>query len=415
MSDGSFDPLSKSSDPSPGLGWDQATQEVWKLTPGTWLGFGAIGKGCALDHVRGMIELAGFENYLLSAGGIQHRFVGARGAQHPLEVGMELEKGSPRAEVSGLLSADDSGKKIALGVSGTHEKGQHLIGARANLKSALIGLPSAADADALSTALFVSGWDESKTFFGGLPIAPAAGWIDETETPHWNGVFQNLWDSVKSLALFLMVALPLLALQAQSALCDEAVDLGGLSGGSKDFTPYVFDRNSAWILLPVFCFLVVLSHLIKTKPSRARKTLMKKDLTSKLTVFAAVTLTCMHIEMARASELEPMGKAIASILGTTKAFKKVLNDGNSNVDVYYSKGANGKAEKVVFIEKGLYLSDCTHAWAIGLNAATNKVTEVRLLEMGCPTLNPPHLRPTWISIRARAQLTSPRSTRKFMS
>ena len=108
---------------------------------------------------------------------------------------------------------------------------------------------------------------------------------------------------------------------------------------------------------------------------------MKKNVTSTLLVAA---LTWMSVERVTAAEIEPMGKAIGSLLGTTKAFKKVLNDGNGNVDVFYDKGANGKATKVVFIEKGIYKPDCTHTWAIGLDVASNQITEVRPIEMACP-------------------------------
>jgi hypothetical protein len=201
--------------------------------------------------------------------------------------------------------------------------------------------------------------------------------VDREETQHWNGLFKNL---------FLNVLLGFFALGVKSAFCDESIDLGSLGDSAKSFTPYVFERSSAWILLPVCFSLLVLLHLKKTKPLRGRKKLMKTITPPKTLIIAL--LTWAVIENASAVEIEPMGKAVGTLLGTTKAFKKTLNDGTSNVDVYYSKGADGKAAKVVFIEKGLYPPSCTHTWAIGMDAATGTVTEVRPLEMACPHAYP---------------------------
>jgi thiamine biosynthesis lipoprotein ApbE len=61
------------------------------------------------------------------------------------------------------------------------------------LRSALVAHPSATWADALSTALFVSGWEDSMKRFEALAPAPALAVIDESGTPRWNGLFQNLW------------------------------------------------------------------------------------------------------------------------------------------------------------------------------------------------------------------------------
>ena len=52
QSGNAFDPLAKSTGSAPALEWDATTREVWKKTEGTWLGFGAIGKGFALDRAR---------------------------------------------------------------------------------------------------------------------------------------------------------------------------------------------------------------------------------------------------------------------------------------------------------------------------------------------------------------------------
>lgn len=395
-SEGAFDPLSKSTTQSgeeAGISWDAVTRQVWKLTEGTRLGFGAIGKGYALDQVKSRIELAGFENYVLSAGGSSVVLSGQESPSNPWKWGWSWKKDEAGHDL-GIGFVHESGKKIALGISGTHEKGAHILDARnrndarnenaapMRLRSALIGTPSATDADALSTALFVSGWDQSKTFLSQLPLPPAAACIDHEEVPHWNGLFQHFW---KGLATCLALAISSKAFGAD----DGAIDLSTMGDAASSFTPYVFERSSLWVLLPIFTFLVVLSHLRKTKPIRKGqngKNLMKKHI--KLTSLVVAGITWLSVENVRAVEIEPAGKAVQALLGTPKAFQKQLKGPDGNVVTFYSKNAAGKADKIVFIQKGIYQPDCTHTWAVGLDVATNKVTSVRVIEMGCPHAYP---------------------------
>jgi hypothetical protein len=85
---------------------------------------------------------------------------------------------------------------------------------------------------------------------------------------------------------------------------------------------------------------------------------------------------------AYAVEVEPAGKAISTILQTTKAFKKTETVDGKPVSFFYSK--DGKAKELVFIEHGTYDLNCTHTWAIGMDPSTQSVTEVRVIEMFCP-------------------------------
>ena len=373
LTNGSFDPLAKSKDlpqDNLGLGWDPSSRQVWRLSEKSHLGFGAIGKGYAIDCVRKMIEEAGFEAYVLSAGGSSIALSGEEAPGSPWKWGWSWKK-NEAGENLGVSLVHQSGKKISLGVSGTHEKGEHLIdrrshAAQSTLKSAVIATSSTADADALSTALFLSGWENSKKYLERLPLAPAAAWIDAEETPHWNGIFSKLWPSFCFVFLFFQT----------NARADESVDLNSIAEPVHSFNPYIFDRNSYWILLPLFCFAAVILHLKKNKTVRERKKQMKRNASALL----VATLLWGSAEMAQAVELEPMGKAVAALLGTTKAFKKTLGD----TPVFYAKGPDGKATKVVFIQKGIYQPDCTHTWAISLDAATQTVSEVRPLEMSCP-------------------------------
>lgn len=92
--------------------------------------------------------------------------------------------------------------------------------------------------------------------------------------------------------------------------------------------------------------------------------------------------------IAFATEFEPLGKSVATALGTTKAFKKSFAFEGKPLDVFYAKGANGKATKYAFVQKGIYAPNCTHTWIVGVDAATGKVSQVRVVEMSCPHAYP---------------------------
>jgi hypothetical protein len=103
--------------------------------------------------------------------------------------------------------------------------------------------------------------------------------------------------------------------------------------------------------------------------------------------FTLTALTCLSLTAtlsAHATEFEPPAKAISELLNTTKAFKKSIDVGGKTVSFYYSKGGDGKMERVVFIEHGLWEPNCTHTWAIGINASTKKVLGIKPIEMACP-------------------------------
>jgi thiamine biosynthesis lipoprotein len=183
-----FQMLSKSVDDNPGIEWDE--DSVWKLTSGTHLGFGAIGKGFALDKVRTLLFQEGFSDFYLTAGGSSLILEGFAGQNEPWTFGWSWDS------VTGIPLAHRSGKTIAIGVSGLHEKGLHIRdtlkqrAARSAL-SALVATSSAALADAYSTALFVLGSEG----FAKIPDA-ALGLIDEDGIPHWNSAFRNLWGDI---------------------------------------------------------------------------------------------------------------------------------------------------------------------------------------------------------------------------
>jgi hypothetical protein len=84
------------------------------------------------------------------------------------------------------------------------------------------------------------------------------------------------------------------------------------------------------------------------------------------------------LETSWAGEIEPLKSALISMLGKVQ----VQHVGAGDMDYWFKKG--GKAPRVVFIEKNIYPPNCSHTWAIGIDATSGKVASVHPLEMGCP-------------------------------
>ncbi len=103
-------------------------------------------------------------------------------------------------------------------------------------------------------------------------------------------------------------------------------------------------------------------------------------------------LLTLALELSRmsayATQFEPLGQAVAASLGTKAAFKKSFAFEGSKLDVFYAKGAGGKATKFAFVQYGTYEPNCTHTWIVGVDAGTGKVDGVRVVEMSCPHAYP---------------------------
>lgn len=204
LTQGAFDCLAKSQIPSLDdrpIQFNSKTKQAWKTDPAGWLGLGAIGKGYALDRIRLLIEQEGFENYLLNAGGSSLILSGWAGQERPWIWGWSWKKDEQNNPL-GLILTHRSGKPIAIGVSGLHEKGNHLIDPRishlsrtapATLSTSLVATNSAMDADALSTAQFILGFEDMKIALQQLPLTAAAAVITLAEVPNWNREFQKNW------------------------------------------------------------------------------------------------------------------------------------------------------------------------------------------------------------------------------
>jgi thiamine biosynthesis lipoprotein ApbE len=255
--------------------WSRERGVAWRTTPDAWLSFAAIGKGYALDRVRGLIERNGFENYLLNAGGSSLVFSGFSAPGEPWSWAWSWKK-DEQGQDMGIEFSHFTGEKISIGVSGLHEKGQHLIDPRTGLKalacqSALVAHPSAGAADALSTAFFVSQgeWGTLERLLDS-PVPFATALIDSQGIPRWNGWFQRFWGALLLIISFGVSLGTISTARADSGAGDESVDLGSL--GVAKFNPYLFERHSWLAILPALGVALVLIHLIRVKRARLPST-----------------------------------------------------------------------------------------------------------------------------------------------
>ncbi len=159
------------------VGWrylqlDDATCSVRFLRPGLELNLGAIGKGYALDRAGDELARGGISDFLIHGGNSSVLARGERHAdatvwsialRHPLK---------PSVRLAEFVLRDQ-----ALGTSGSgtqffHHQGKrygHIIDPRSGwpaeqVLSATVIAPTAEQADALSTALYVMGLDAARAF-----------------------------------------------------------------------------------------------------------------------------------------------------------------------------------------------------------------------------------------------------------
>lgn len=104
------------------------------------------------------------------------------------------------------------------------------------------------------------------------------------------------------------------------------------------------------------------------------------------------TVAILVMELSRmsahAAEFEPLGKAVAAVLGTKSAYQMSIPVDGKVPKGFYAKDAGGKATKLAFVQNGVYEPNCTHTWVVGVDAVTGKVSEVRVVEMSCPHAYP---------------------------
>jgi thiamine biosynthesis lipoprotein len=154
---------------------NQSDRTIHFARPGMMLDFGAFGKGYAVDCAIEILRESGVESALLHGGTSTVFGLGSDANGKPWKVaitGAPREDGSPSEQILEVIEL----KSDALSVSAVWGKsfasqGQtfgHILDARTGRPSqraelAAINVPSAADSDALSTALLVEGPDGLKT------------------------------------------------------------------------------------------------------------------------------------------------------------------------------------------------------------------------------------------------------------
>jgi thiamine biosynthesis lipoprotein len=185
---------------SPAFGWDGEQCLAWRRGAGEKLSFAAISKGYALDLVRTQLAQEGFADFQLSAGGSNIILSGFSGPQQPWTWGWAWKK-DDAGDSLGIPLLHETGETIAIGIRGASEQGFDLLDPRtgqtvAGPQTALVALPRAAEADALSTALYVSGWTSGAQKLSESIQTPALAVIDAEGYPAWNGRFQKLWGKI---------------------------------------------------------------------------------------------------------------------------------------------------------------------------------------------------------------------------
>jgi FAD:protein FMN transferase len=246
----------------PAFGWDAEQGTAWRRGENEKLSFAAIGKGFALEMVRMQLAQEDFTDFHLSAGGSSLILSGFSAPQEPWTFGWAWKKDT-QGDWLGIPLLHESGETIAIGVSGICEQGFHVRDPRtgkpaSGTQTALVALPRAAEADALSTALFVSGWEQGCERLSAGSETPALAVIDHQGCPSWNGRFQKLWGKIATTCLTLWLPI--------QAFADDEVDLADL--GFSDFTPYTVTRDPLWIALPLLALVLVLVHLKNNRPEK---------------------------------------------------------------------------------------------------------------------------------------------------
>ncbi len=164
------------------------------------IGFGAVGKGYALDRVASLLDREGFTDYRLGAGGSSWVFRGFRADDQPWGIAWAWSRDAD-GDWAGHAYRLPGGRPIAIGVSGTVEKGQHFLWEGAPLRmtilSAFCSAGSAAEADAFSTALMVGASREGEKFLTNFPktgIHPTSlAFVDLENQMFYNQTFDTLF------------------------------------------------------------------------------------------------------------------------------------------------------------------------------------------------------------------------------
>ncbi len=198
-SHGYFSPFSKSSGSVDlhSFEFNSSEEKIRRFSPNFYLGFGAIGKGFALDEVATLFRREGLNHFRLSSGGSSWTFSGLDENEEHWKISWAWKKDRDGDFYGRVLSAptDDL---YSIGVSGDLEQGNHFrhngnsVPLRA-MSSIYVGR-SAAEADALSTALLVGAsliGDEILTNLSKGIKNPSLAYMDLEERILYNRNFET--------------------------------------------------------------------------------------------------------------------------------------------------------------------------------------------------------------------------------
>jgi thiamine biosynthesis lipoprotein len=202
LTDGAFNPFSRSpfSASFGDLEIDASGNRIRRRRNDLLVGFGAVGKGYALDRVAGLLDRQGFADYRLGAGGSSWIFRGFDAKDEPWRIAWAWSRDAD-GDWQGQEYFLPAGKPIAIGVSGTVEKGQHFLREgtplRVSIQSSFCSAGSAAEADAVSTALLVGASREGEKFLTKIPdggIDPhGLAYVDLENQMIYNQTFYTLF------------------------------------------------------------------------------------------------------------------------------------------------------------------------------------------------------------------------------
>lgn len=159
-SGGYFNPFAKSIEGADFSDFEEdvAHRRMRRMHAGLQLGFGAIGKGFALDCVAALFRREGFTDFRLNSGGSSWVFSGRDQNEESWKISWAWERDADGVFLGRLLQIPNR-EMMSVGVSGILEQGNHFRfrgdAAPARIQSAFYAGRSAAEADALSTALLV--------------------------------------------------------------------------------------------------------------------------------------------------------------------------------------------------------------------------------------------------------------------
>jgi thiamine biosynthesis lipoprotein len=143
-------------------------------------------KGWAGDRAARVLEVAGIRRYSVNVGGDVVSAGGsvedpwAIGIQHPFE----------RAQVAAILRLADG----AVATSGSYERGRHILGGEAALASVTVVGPALGMADAYSTAIYASDFDDISWMPAGYEVLV----IDESSVRWTPGLEALLTEPVQA-------------------------------------------------------------------------------------------------------------------------------------------------------------------------------------------------------------------------